>query len=137
MSYSGSRQRSDTVIGPAQSAETSLSNQHKMAESTSTSSLSLPQSQKLKGRENYTVWKENIVFLAASHRIDCHLIPSKRYPKPRDLSNDEDWEAASTEQQTQWENWVAMDAKALMIIRHNILGGLLDAIQGKKTAIDA
>ena len=68
MSYSGSRQRSDTVIGPAQSAETSLSNQLKMAESTSISaSLSLPQSQKLKGRENYTVWKENIVFLAASH----------------------------------------------------------------------
>ena len=141
MSDSASRQRSNTVIGPAKSAEISSlssnpSNQLKMAESISTTSLSLPQGQKLKGRENYTVWKENILVLAASHRIDYHLVPSKRYPKPQDLSNDDDWEDASTEQQTQWENWVAMDAKALMAIRNNILSGPLDAIQGKKTAID-
>ena len=125
MSDSGSRQRSNTVIGPAQSAETKSI---RMAELTSTTSLSLLQGQKLKGRENYTVWKENILVLAASHQIDYYLVPLKRYPKPQDLSNDDDWEDASTEQQIQWENWVAMDAKALMAICNNILSGPLDAI---------
>jgi hypothetical protein len=65
------------------------------------------------------------------------MIPSKRYLKPDDLSTDEAWDEADKAARQEWEDWRAMDAKALMAIRNNILGRPAEAIQGKTTVLDA
>jgi hypothetical protein len=101
------------------------------------SSLTLAAALRLRGRENYTSWKTDILFLAKSNQFRHHLISDERYPKPKDLTDIELWKTATPEQQEAWKLWEAKDAKAMMAIRTNLTKGPAEIIEGLEIAEDA
>ena len=101
------------------------------------SSLTLAAALRLRGRENYTSWKTDILFLAKSNQFRHHLISDERYLKPKDLTDIELWKTATPEQQEAWKLWEAKDAKAMMAIRTNLTKGPAEIIEGLEIAEDA
>jgi hypothetical protein len=121
---------------PSTSADTSgeVRLRARMAEvvTSSGSSLHLPSSMKLKGEENYTVWKEAMLNLAISNGLKRYLQKDPRKP----IQVDEDDTKVSDEAVRAWQDWEAGDAKTKLALSYNLSSIPIQVIQGKKTALE-
>ena len=80
---------SDTVISPV------VPQSFKMAESLGSANTQLPQAFRLKGGDNYKIWKPRLLVLTRSQSLHHHIITDKRFKKPKDLSDLDAFEKAT------------------------------------------
>ena len=111
---------------PNQSIGGEVRLQARMAEvvTSSGSSLHLPSSMKLKGEENYAVWKEAMLNLAISNGLKRYLRKDPRKP----IQVDEDDTKASDEAVRAWQDWEAGDAKTKLALSYNLSSILIQVI---------
>ena len=103
-------------------------------ESTGSSSvLQMPAGMKLKGNENYGTWRNDMLNLVRAVGLSSHFIPSKMYPKPRDMTED-NFESATIEERQAWLDWDTRDARALYALSVNTTSGPQGVIRDCKTA---
>jgi hypothetical protein len=100
--------------------------------STTSTSLHLPASMKLKGEENYTVWKEQMMFLAKSNQLKKFI--SENAKKPDFV--DEDDEKAVGDKLKEWQDWESGDARMMLAISYNCQTTPQQVVMGKKTALE-
>ena len=106
-------------------------------ESTGSSSVpQMPAGMKLKGNENYGTWKNDMLNLVRGVGLSSHLVPSKMYPKPREITED-NFESATTEERQAWLDWDTRDARALYALSINTKSGPQGVIRDCKTAQSA
>ena len=117
--------RPDTVPRPIYN----LVNTYKMGEG-SGSRNQLPESMKLKGEENYTIWKELIQNMAVANDLRQFIHEKGRVPK---YINEFD-EKADTARLAVWKAWEAGDSSMMIIIKLNIKSTPMQMLAGCKTA---
>ena len=61
----------------------------------------MPAGMKLKGNENYGTWKNDMLNLASSAGLEWHYIPSKMFPKPIELTED-NFNSVTQEERQSW-----------------------------------
>jgi hypothetical protein len=88
--------------------------------------------QKLKGQENYLIWKPRMLNLATTNGLDRYF--SNKYKKPPKV---DEFDKKTTERAVKlWNAWRQGDAKAKILITNNISGSSEEYIIGKETALD-
>ena len=85
---------------------------------------------KLKGEENYTVWKELIQNMAVANDLRQFIHEKGRVPK---YINEFD-EKADTARLAVWKAWEARDSSMMIIIKLNIKSTPMQILAGCKTA---
>ena len=105
-----------------------------MGFSTSNSALHLPTALKLKGEENFEVWKEAMINLAKTNGLIKYIRPNQQIPKEYKFDDEDD--KSTPEQIKAWEDWEAGDARMKLAFQFNVIGTPSAVIQGKKYALD-
>ena len=106
-------------------------------ESTGSSSVpQMPAGMKLKGNENYGIWKNDMLNLAGGVLLALHYMPRKMFPKLHEITDD-NFESATAEECQAWVDWEARDKRALYALSINIISGPQGVIRDCKTVQSA
>ena len=95
-------------------------------------SLHLPASMKLKGEENYTIWKDQMLDLATSNQLKKYISEKARKPDFVDVDD----EKADAKKLEEWQSWEAGDAHMKLVISYNCQSMPQQVVMGKKTALE-
>jgi hypothetical protein len=99
---------------------------------TSGGNMHLQKDQKLKGQENYSMWKPRMLNLATANGLDRYF--SNKYKKPPEA---DEFDKKATERAMKlWNAWRQGDAKAKILITNNVSGSSEEHTTGKETALD-
>jgi hypothetical protein len=131
--------RHETIVGPSGSKQQDV-NYRLQDTSTlnalSSTSLSLPSNQKLKGTENYSAWKVNMKNLADLVNLTRFFTPSKMFLKPPKVDK-ENCDTASEEEFDNWFKWKTGDSKAKLALSYNVVSGVQKTIDSAESAESA
>jgi hypothetical protein len=98
------------------------------------SSMTLPESQKLTGEKNYESWKNAMTELANGNSLYKHIRPDyKHTPKFVDENDDK----VNMDDLKKWEDWSRSDFRMKSAIRVNVKPHILRLIDGTKSAKEA
>ena len=70
--------------------------------------------------------------LAGGAGLEWHYIPSKMFPKPMELTED-NFNSVTQEERQSWLDWYTRDKRALYALSINITSGLQGVIRDCKT----
>ncbi|KAK6586176.1 hypothetical protein PZA11_001233 [Diplocarpon coronariae] len=102
--------------------------------SLSSAALSLPESQKLKGAEDYSQWRNKVLNLAKSNALTMHLHTKARTHAPPEVDL---WDRSITnEERDNWVRWEAEESQMKLAITLNCKPGPLAHTEGDKSALD-
>lgn len=94
---------------------------------------SLPNSLKLKGEENYAIWKDAMTDLAKANGCQRYIHAKARPPKKVDEFEDDEY---TTEELDRWQTWEAGNSSMMLMIRINVKETPQSLLTGCTTALD-